>query len=149
MPDNVIGDVFEGISQTIKQTASQVVKTPFDILETGVKQVSGQTANGQMPDMEKWQDKRHQKMISQMKQSDDQSKKSQIAEIRQNLAAMMQAPRAAKEELPKYVSGKPGFSLEKINKQEEDKKKNKLPDLLSMLKLRNQGSGERHRGVSG
>ncbi|MBI3385094.1 hypothetical protein HY030_02800 [Candidatus Gottesmanbacteria bacterium] len=148
MPDNVIGDVFEGLSQTVGKTVQQAVKTPFDILETGAKQVAGQAQNGQMPD-EKWQAQRQQKMISQMRQNDDQNKKPQLAEIRQNLAAMMQTPKTSEQELPKYVSGKPGFSMDKIKNQEEDKKKNKLPDLLEMLKLKNRGSGERHRGVSG
>lgn len=148
MSNSIVGNVFEGISQTVKQTVKQAVKAPLDILETGVQQVSGSGQSGQMPD-ENWQAQRHQKMVSQMKQTDDQNKKSQMAAIRQNIAAMMQAPAPAGQELPKYVSGATGFSMDKINKQEEKKKKNILPDLLDMLKMKNRGSGERHRGVSG
>lgn len=149
MPDNVIGDVFEGLKQTAGKTLSQAVKAPLDILETGVNQVSGRQA-GPSAD-EKNQQKQAQNSLNQYKISDAQNSQAQIAQIRQNLATMMQVPQSPKEELPKYISGKVGFDKEKLANQEEEAKKakKKLPDLSELLKRKGEGSNERFRGVSG
>jgi hypothetical protein len=150
MSNNIIGDIGSELVTTVKQTVKQVAKTPLKILETGVSQVSGQKSNTKMGIDENNQGQSMQSTIKQMKINDDINSQAQMNQIRQNLQAMMQSPKA-QEEIPKYIAGKPGFSMDKVIQQEEEEKKakNKLPDLSQLLKTKGQGTAERFKGVSG
>lgn len=146
MPDNVLGDVFEELKDTASNAASQA--NPLKILETGVQQVTGQN-QGQGID-EANQMKQFKKQIKSMKVSDQSNSQAQMAQIRQNLAQLMQPPPPPKDELPKYVSGQAGFSVEKIKKQQEEiEKQKKGPSLLDRFRNRNAGANEGHRGAAG
>lgn len=147
MPDNIIGDVIEQIKDTTSAVVSQA--NPLKILETGVQQVTGQQGQGPAVD-EKGQAKQFQKQMKQLKINDDQNKQAQMAQIRQNLAQMMQAPPKPKDELPKSISGQAGFSLEKIEKQQKEMEKQKKgPSPLDAFKNRNAGANEGLRGAVG
>lgn len=148
MPDNVLGDVFEGLKDTAASAASQA--SPLKIVETGVQQVTGQQNMGGVD--EKAQ-KQVSRQIKQMKAIDDKNKKPELEAIRQNLIAMMQPKQKPSSDLPKNVSGVTGgpATFEDLEKQQEKikKERKKLPDLSERLKLKNQGSNESFRGVSG
>ena len=146
MPNNVLGDVFEELKDTAGSAVSQV--NPLKILETGISQVTGQNL-GQGTD-ESQQSKQIQKQLKSMKVNDDQNKQAQMSAIRQNLRTLMQPPPKPQDELPKFISGKAGFSLEKIQKQNEEMEKQKKgPSLLDRFKNRNAGAHEGHRGAVG
>lgn len=151
MPDNILSDIGSELGTTVKQTVKQAVKTPLKILETGISQVSGQSQNTGSGIDEKGQGQNVSQVIKQMKTTDDANSQIQMNQIRQNLQSMMQAPAQPQQEVPKYISGKPGFSLEKIQEQNEEfeKEKKKLPDLSELLKKKGQGTAERFKGASG
>ncbi len=144
---NIVGDVLEELKDTAGKAASQV--NPWDFVEAGAAQMTGK--QGQKTDQTA--QKQWQKQMQQMKVQDDQNKNSQLAQIRQNLAQMMQPKAKPQTELPKNISGAVGApkTLAELEKRQDlfAKQKKKLPELPISAKG-HQGSAEGGiRGVSG
>lgn len=148
MPDNVLGDVFEELKDTASNAASQA--NPLKIVETGVQQVTGQQ---NMMGVDEKAQKQMKRQIKQMQVIDEKNVEPEKEAIRQNLAQMMQPKPKPQNELPKNVSGAVGAPKTMEDWEEQQKKiakeRKKLPDLSERLKLKNQGSNEAFRGMSG
>lgn len=148
MPDNVLGDVFEELKDTAKTAGQQV--SPLKVVETGIKQVTGQQ---NMDGVNEKAQKQMKRQIKQMQAIDEKNVEPEKEAIRQNLAQMMQPKPKPQTELPKNISGAVGAPKTMEDWEEQQKKiakeRKKLPDLSERLKLKNQGSSEAFRGMSG
>lgn len=138
MPKQIVADVLETLGQTVKQTAGQIIQEPGKILETAGKQATATTD----PGVEQPQGQANQ---AQQVKKQQQAKRmlmafeAELADIRKQQA----------QELPKQVTGKPGFSEENVVKQLTTKEQGKLPPLPVRIAKQKGGTGERKRGVSG
>ncbi len=149
MPDNVLGDVFEELKDTVGSAAQQA--NPLDLVEAGVQQITGQQSMGGVD--EKTHQKQMTSQIKQMKTIDEKNRKPEMDAIRQNLIAMMQPKAKSQSELPKSVSGVAGAPKTIEDWEEQQKKikkeRNKLPDLSPSAQSRMGSSEGGVRGVSG
>ncbi|HUW24147.1 MAG TPA: hypothetical protein VMW04_00805 [Patescibacteria group bacterium] len=146
MPKQVVSDVFEtlgGVAQsTGQQAATQVKKMGGDILESlGVKTSTPAPAQGDgsqpttTPSPE------------QLQKMNAEAKVKAAAGLQKVQADIKAIQEKRKKEIPKQVSGKPGFDEGKMVKQLETGKKEKeeLPPIVRKEKTKI----ERLRGVSG
>ena len=141
MPKQIIGETFEQLGQTVKQTGKQIVGEPGKVAETAARQAGIKPE----PGIEQPQGRGlTPAQISQKREKERQK----LSYLQAELKALQQKQT---QELPKQIAGKPGFSKEQAIKQiklEEEGKK-KLPPVVEMAKKKG-GTGERKiMGVSG
>ena len=174
----VFSDSFETLGDVAKQVGSQLAQVPKDILETGAQQVKGQTGSdtaGQKTEDQGIEQPvgiatQGQKIASGKKQGQPQLTPEQQLELkarenrqksmiryRQILEEIQRYRKKKAEEMPAYISGRPGApkdeeeklalwkQQEEQKKEEEKKKKILLPGQQGGTK----GVGERLKGVSG
>lgn len=153
LSDSLVGDIGEQIAELGAHVVKQTGKATASIVKgvvTGGKSSDASTEgiSSSMPlgqqiassDVKK-------KQISSTTM--DPATQQKLAAIRQNLRAMM-TPRPSQQEAPKYISGKPGGSMdERIQMQEKMEKEKKKMSELPISARAGQGSGEKHRGVAG
>jgi len=129
MPKQVISDIFESLGQTAGATVKQMAQEPKKILETAARQSGIKPSEEGNP--------LQQNLNPEKESKEKQEKAAKIAAQKRRLAqlrAELQAIQAQKkQELPKQVSGKPGFSEEKaaIKQLQVEKEKKKLPPVVS------------------
>lgn len=148
MADNIIGETIEGVAGLPAQIATKAVKTvlgkPDDNNQDFVEGLTGKPVSSQK--------------AYDLKLNDQQKKQQNLAVVRSNIKSLM-TPKAKPQQVPpSYISGKPGFSIEKIQKMQklqEERKKNlpagrqgRLPPLPVSAKV-GQGSAEIGKFVSG
>jgi len=125
MSDNVFGEALEQIANLPGQLASDAVKT-----------VLGKPIQFQK--------------VNDLKQLDKQKTQQNLAAVRSNIKSLMTPKPKPQQNPPAYISGKAGFSIEKIQKmqklQEDQKKK---PPPLPKSAQQGQGSGEIGKFVAG
>lgn len=132
MVKKVVTDAFEQLGQTAGQAAQQVVQEPGKMAETaaqqtGLSEPSSEQPQGQTSDP------------ARMAQKKAQSKRlitAFEAELRDIRSRQVQ-------ELPKQVSGKPGFSEEKAIKQLKVKQKEEKELPVVAAAKKKGGTGER------
>lgn len=147
MPKQIVSDVFENIVSVAKSAGQQIddsakKMTEEAAIELGLKpQTQGATDDAQKQDQAKEEE------INKMKATEHQKTASNYKKITEEIR---QIQLKKKQEIPKEVSGKPGFDEGKAIKQietgkpEEDKKK--LPPINVQ---RERTKAERFRGASG
>lgn len=140
MDNNIIGETIEGVAGLPAQIATKAVKTvlgkPDDNNQDFVEGLTGRSVTPQK--------------MRALQVSDQQKKQQNLAVVRSNIKSLM-TPKAKPQQVPpSYISGKQGFSIEKIQKmqklQEERKKK---PPPLPVSAKQGQGSGEIGKFVAG
>lgn len=144
MSKQIITDVFETLGGMAKQAGQQAVsdtkKAGEDALESlGLKPSSPKTEDQEQPAGPT------EKTLQKMKTTD---KKRTVANYQRLLGEIKQIQQRKKQEIPKQISGQPGFSEEKAVKQLEEKKeeKKKLPPLPVQRATK---KAEIFRGVAG
>lgn len=143
---SLFGEIIETGKTAAKHIVKSAAKLPIDVGSTAVEQISGKSGGSNQ------QDPAFQQQINQLKQQDAQDVEAQMAAIRRNLAQMNAPKPQSQDELPKYISGKPGAAktigeLEELNKEAEKKKK-KI-DELPVTARKGMGTGEGVRGMTG
>lgn len=129
MVKQIIADTFETIGDTYQQAGKQIVMIPFKAAEEVLKQF------GPRPKTEENQEKQDgaasQQNTGIVKRK--ASANSRISELEAEIKAISQK---RTQEIPKSVSGTPGFSEEKMIKQfeNEKKEKDKLPPVVEIAK---------------
>lgn len=151
MADNVFGEILEQGASVVKQTVKQTASLPGQIATDAVKTVLGKSDTGNQDFVEGLTGKpvSSQKMKT-LQLADQQKKQQNLAAIRSNLKSLMVPKPKFQQQPPAYISGKAGFSIEKIQKMQklqEDQKK-KPPPLPASAK-QGQGSGEIGKFVAG
>jgi hypothetical protein len=147
MNKGVVGDVFEtlgGVAQsTGQQVATQVKKMGGDVLESlGAKSGAPAAAQtGQSPSTAP-SPEQLQKMAAE-----DKAKRAAGLQKIQSEIKIIQEKR--KKEIPKQVSGKPGFDEGKMVKQLETGKPVEQKGELPPIVQRERAKAERFRGVAG
>lgn len=150
MPKQVATDVFESLGGAAKatgqQVASDVKKMGEDFLESlGLKPAQGQEAPGPDANQQK------EEGIKQAQEADKNRSIARYREIKEEIRALQ---KKRSQEIPKEISGKPGFDEEKAVKQLEtapfakasEGQGKKLPPLPAQ---RESKKAEMFRGVSG
>lgn len=130
MANQIITDTFEALGQTAGQAVGQVAQEPGKIVETAAQQ-AGVINTGGDKGVEQPQG------ASPAQQAKNQASQAQAKQRLTYLEdELRQIQAQAKQELPKQVSGKPGFSEEKAIKQVELEKKEKkeLPPVVTAAK---------------
>lgn len=151
MADNVFGEILEQGGSVVKQTVKQTASLPGQIASDAVRTVLGKSDNSNQDFTEGLLGKPISKQKAQdLKLRDDQKKQQNLSAVRSNLKSLMTPKPKPQTAPPAYVSGKAGFSVEKIQKmqklQEEQKKK---PPPLPKSAQQGQGSGEIGKFVAG
>jgi len=146
MPKQIISDTFETLGGVVQSTAGQVKQAVKqmggDVAESlGLKPVQQQTQGGDAGNPP-------QQTEEQTKKIEQAAKKRADIQYRQIQGEIRAIEEGRKKELPKQITGKPGFSEEKAIKQLEEKKTEgkKLPPLPVRQASR---KAEMFRGVSG
>lgn len=148
MADNILGETIEGVASLPAQIATRAVKTvlgkPDNSNQDFVEGLTGKPVT--------------QQKMKALQVSDQQKKQQNLAAVRSNLKSLMTPVKKPQPQPPPYISGKAGFSIEKIKKmqklQEEQKKnlpagrQDRLPPLPVSAK-QGQGSGEIGKFVAG
>ncbi len=162
MPKQVIADVFETLGGVVRSTGQQAVADAKKITEEAAVELGlSAQAQGSTDDAQK-QDQAKEEEINKMKATERQKTAAGYRKITEEIR---QIQLEKKREIPKEVSGKPGFDESKVVRQietgpsfanlpagkagategkEEDKKK--LPPVNVQ---RERTKAERFRGVSG
>lgn len=140
MVKTILGEAFEQLEQIPKQVVKQTVKLPVDLVKTAAGQPP---KGGKQIDPLTGIEIPSPATVKKIKKREGKMKAAGIAKARQVIS--QSAPSPAGGQLPAYVTGKPGFSLEKL---EQKKKKPKLPPPVSAAKPK-WGTAERKLGVSG
>lgn len=136
MSDNILGEAIEQGTSIAKQTTTGTVDLARDVAKGFVEGLIGKPVSP--------------KKVQDLKQADDQKKQQNLAAVRSNLKSLMVSKPKPQQNPPAYISGKAGFSIEKIQKMQklqEDAKK-KPPPLPASAK-QGQGSGEMGKFVAG
>lgn len=130
MVKQIVTDTFETIGDTFQKSGKQVAMIPFQIGEEVARQLGIRPKNEQNQD----------KPVANMKPptNPEVAKRNafanrRISELEAEIKAIVQK---RNQEIPKAVSGKPGFSEEKMIKQfeTEKKEKDKLPPVVIAAK---------------
>lgn len=129
MVKQIVADTFETIGDTFQKSGKQVVMIPFQIGEEVVRQLGIRTKN----------EENQEQPRNDLKQSNPEIAKRnafavrRIGELEAEIKAIVQNKA---QEIPKNVSGTPGFSEEKMIKQfeTEKKEKDKLPPVVNIAK---------------
>lgn len=142
MVKQIIGETFEQLGQTAGQVVKQAAQEPGKIAETAAGQIG---RPGPEPGIEPPQG---QRLSSAQKAQKKVEEKRQLTYLQAELGALAQKKA---QELPKQVTGKPGFSEEKAIKQLETQKEKKEIEPLVVAQARLKGgTGERRKmGPSG
>jgi len=129
MVKQIVSDTFESIGDTFQQAGKQIVMIPFQIGEETARQL------GIRPRKEENQEK---PASTTQQPNQEVAKRNAFASRRiEELEAEIKAiAQKRTQEIPKAVSGKPGFSEEEMIKQfgEEGKKKKELPPVVVAAK---------------
>ena len=147
MPKQVVSDVFEtlgGVAQsTGQQAATQAKKMGGDALESlGVKPAAGAATQTNQSGPTTPSSEQLQKMTAE-----DKAKRAAGLQKIQTEIKVIQEKR--QKEIPKQVSGKPGFDEGKAVKQLETGKPAEEKKLPPLNVQRQRTKAERFRGVSG
>ena len=152
MPPKIVADTFETLGSTTKSAGQQVVTTAKKMGEDVLEQLGvTKQQNPQADDQKKGP---NDEQIKRMEQSSNKRTISRYKELQAQIKAIQER---RPKEIPKQISGKPGFSEEKAVKQIEEKPSfakatagegEKLPPLPISVN-RSRQKAERHRGVSG
>lgn len=147
MPKQIVADVFETLGGVVqgagKQAASDVKKAGEDIkVELGISQAQGQPQDDIIASDQK---------DEQVKKMQENDKKKTISRYKQIQDEIRQIQEKRQREIPKAVSGKPGYDEGKVVKQLEtgkppEEEKKKLPPINVQ---RERTKAERFRGASG
>jgi hypothetical protein len=129
MVKQIIADTFETIGDSFQKSGKQVAMIPFQIGEEVARQLGIRPKNEQ---------KQEQPMVNPKQPNPEVAKRNafasrRIGELEAEIKAIVQKKA---QEIPKSVSGTPGFSEEKMIKQfeNEKKEKNKLPPVVAVAK---------------
>lgn len=136
MADSLIGETIEGVGGIVKQTALQAAKVPGSVASDFVEGLLGKPVS--------------QQKAQDLKLNDQQKKQQNLAAVRSNIKSLMTPKPVPQQNPPAYISGKAGFSIEKIQKMQklqEQQKKNPPP--LPKSAQQGQGSGEIGKFVAG
>jgi transcriptional regulator of acetoin/glycerol metabolism len=136
MANQIITDTFEALGQTAGQTVQQIAQEPGKMAEKAAQQV-GVINTGRDQGVEQPQGA---SPVQQAKNQASQAKAKQRLTYLEDELRQIQAQ--AKQELPKQITGKPGYSEENLIKQvEEDKnpglkkeEKQELPPVVAAAK---------------
>ena len=132
MVKQIIGETFEKLGQTIGQTAQQIVQEPGKMAETAAKQVGIQSETGvEQP--------QGQALNPAQQAQKETKRRRQLAAFQAELGDIQ---RQQVQELPRQITGKPGFSEERMIRQLKMKEEENLPPAVAMAK-RKGGTGER------
>lgn len=144
MPNKIIADSFETLGGVVQQGGKQVVSTVKKIGEDIKEQVGLKPK----PAAEEQKEKQPSLKEEQTKKMEEMAKKRTAARYRQIQEEIKALAARREKELPKAVTGQPGFDEGKMVKQLEEKKEQekKLPPLNVQ---RERSKIERMRGVSG
>lgn len=142
MPKAIISDSFETLSGAVQQGGKQIVSTVKKMGEDVLEQMGIKTP----PPAQNDQNAAPAHTEEQYKKIEDSAKKRTLAHYREIQEQIKAIGDKRKQELPKEVTGKPGFSEEKAIKQLEEKKEEKLPPLPVRQSSR---KTEVFRGASG
>ena len=147
-----INNSFENLEQIPKQVVKQVAKLPGDIASNGVKTVVGGRAvvqpDGKQVDPLTGIEIPSKQRVKQLQKQEKKMKKAAIPHTQQIIQGM-QKPQS--QNIPAYISGKPGFSQDQAIKQMQGidtSEKKELPLPVSSAKHRG-GTNERRKGVGG
>jgi len=140
MVKTILGEAFEQLEQIPKQVVKQTVKLPVDLVKTAAGQPP---RGGKQIDPLTGIEIPSRKKLQKLKKQEKKAKATGIPQARQLLSQT--APPPTGGQLPTYITGKPGFSLEKL---EQKKKKPELPPPVSAAKPK-WGTAERKLGISG
>lgn len=144
---------FENLEQIPKQVIKQVAKLPTDIVGGAVKSVVGQKSDlsqnqgGRKVDPLTGIEIPTPQHVKQLKKQEAKRKQAAIPHAQQIIQGL-QKPQG--QNIPAYISGKPGFSEGKAVKQMQglEKHKKELPPPVSASKPK-MGTSEIRGGVSG
>jgi hypothetical protein len=134
MPKTIIGETFEQLGKTAGQVVKQVVKEPGRMAEKAVRQI------GLKPYPPK--EKPQEALSTKVSQEKERERRRKLALLQAEIKALQQR----KQELPKQITGKPGFSEEEAIKQLKEKKEKPMEPLPIRRAKR---KTEVFRGVSG
>lgn len=151
MSDNVFGEAVETLGGVASQTVKQAANVPGQIATDVINTVLGKKDSSNQDFVEGLTGKPvSQKKLKSLQQNDQQQKQQNLAAVRSNLKSLMTSKPTPQANPPAYVSGKPGFSVEKIQKMQklQDDQKKKPPPLPASAK-QGQGSGEMGKFVAG
>lgn len=154
MIKGLLGETLEQLGEIPKQVAKQTAKLPTDVVAGAVKTVVGGgkslPANRRVDPLTGIEIPSPQK-VKQLKKQEKKVKAAGIPHAQQIIFGPQSASRRTQTpKIPQYVSGKPGFSEEKVVKMQEleQKKKKELPPPVSAAKPKF-GTAERKLGISG
>lgn len=144
MANKIIADSFETLGNAVQQGGKQVVSTAKKMGED----VLEQTGLKSLPPAQNDQTNAPAHTEEQYKKIEDAAKSRTIAKYKEIQTQIKAIEDKKKQEIPKEISGKPGFSEEKAIKQLEVQKeeKDKLPPLPARQASR---KTEIFRGASG
>jgi hypothetical protein len=152
LSDSIVGDIGEQLAElgthVVKQTGKATASIVKGVVTAGKSDSSAEGISGSTSSVQQSgsSDIKNKRMSSTAM---DPATQQKLAIIRQNLRAMM-TPKPAPPEQSKYISGKPGGSIDEQKKmQEKIIKENKKMSELSISAKAGQGSGEKHRGSAG
>jgi len=139
MPKTIIGETFEQLGKTAGQMVKQAVKEPGKMAEKAVGQIG---LKPQPPE-----EKPQEALSTKISQEKERERRRRLALLQKEIKALQEK---RTQELPKQITGKPGFSEEKAIKQlkEEEESKNKKP-MEPLPVQRAKRKTEMFRGVSG
>ena len=129
MPPPIISDTFEALEQLVSQIETQTKQTAKTIVNEGKKYLGLEPKDQQGQAMEggsgtnpqqSQQSPKSQLPIQKMEQVAKQKAAQRYKQIQEQILAIANK---RQQELPKQVSGKPGFSEDKMVKQLEEEKK--------------------------
>ncbi len=147
MNKGVAADVFETLGGIVKGTGQQAVSDAKKMGEETAIELGLKTPAQGAADDSKKQDQAKEEQIKKMGEAAKQKSTARYKQIQEEIKRLQEK---RKQEIPKQVSGKPGFDEGKMVKQLETGKpegeKKKLPPVNVQ---RERTKAERFRGVSG
>lgn len=139
MVKTILTDALEQLEQIPQGAAKQAMKLPQDFGKTAISQVTGvkkrvdPLTGIEIPDKKK---------LQELKKKEGKKKQSGLSQARTVISQTKPGVQPAPQQIPAYVTGKPGFALEPKQPKKE------LPPPVSAHKP-SMGTGEIKRGVSG
>jgi hypothetical protein len=139
MVKQIIADTFETLGQTAGQAVKQTAQEPIKILEKAGQQI-GMTSAGVNEGAKQSQPSPEAGISQAQIQSKNAGVRKRLTYLEEELRQIQAQKR---EELPKQVSGKPGFSEDKMIRQFELEKKKELPPVV--VQAKNKASAEKRQ----
>lgn len=155
MPPPIISDTFEALGQLggqAKQQAKQVVKKTVGQISQSLETGFGGQKTRQTGQVGEAKDQTEQQKIQKMEEIARQKAAQRYRQIQEQILAIS---KRKQQELPKQVTGKPGFSEEKMIRQLEEEKKPEVQKEAEqareepLLLQRKKRKTEMFRGVAG